>query len=157
MPKPTKEHEWLKQLAGEWTSECEASMPNGETMKAKGTEKAEMLGGFWLIGKGEADMMGMKCSNVLTLGYDAHAEKFVGSWVDSFTGHYWNYEGELDDSGKKLTLKTKGPCPMRPGQLSNFKEVLEIKSEDQKTLMSYIEDDNGGWQKMVTVTYRRKK
>ncbi|HEX2749822.1 MAG TPA: DUF1579 family protein, partial [Verrucomicrobiales bacterium] len=41
MPPPVKEHEWLKQLEGEWTSEFECFMPGEkEAVKGKGTETA---------------------------------------------------------------------------------------------------------------------
>ncbi len=47
MPKPTKEHEWLQQLVGEWDSDVEiAGEPGAPLQKLKGTESGRMMGGF---------------------------------------------------------------------------------------------------------------
>lgn len=157
LPKPTKEHAWLQQLAGEWEVESEMTMPGQPAMKARGTETARMLGEFWLIGESQAEMMGMKMKSILTLGYDQERKKFVGSWVDSCTGHMWTYEGTLDESGKALTLTTRGPCPCKGGAIVNFREVLEIQDKGHKVFTSSMQDEKGNWQKFVTVRSKRKK
>lgn len=157
MPQPTKEHMWLQQLAGEWESESEVNLPGQPPMKGTGTETARMLGGFWLVAEGEATMMGMPMKCILTLGYDPLRQKFVGSWVDSCTGYFWTYEGTLDDSGKILTLRTRGPHPMKPDELVDVREVLEIKDKDHKVFTSAMQDEDGNWQVMATVNSRRKK
>src|SRR5262245_33294904 len=84
MPKPTAEHAKLAQFAGKWKSRAEAVMPEGqEPIVAEGTETSEMLGGFWLLNHGEADMMGDKMISLLTLGYDTKAKRYVGTFVCS--------------------------------------------------------------------------
>jgi hypothetical protein len=156
MPAPVKEHEWLKQLEGEWESEYEAFMPGAtDPMKGKGTESAKMMGGFWLIGNGTGEMMGMTMKSILTLGYDPGKKKYIGTWVDSMTSHLWNYEGTVDSTGKILTLETEGPCMMKPGT-TKFREVTEIKDKDNKTFTSSMLDD-GKWVTIVKVTSKRKK
>lgn len=157
MPKPVKEHEWLKQLEGEWESEMEVHMPGADTpVKGKGTETGRMLGGFWLIAEGQGEMMGMKMSSRFTLGYDPEAKKYTGTWVDSMGSYLWKYEGSVDSTGKILTLNTEGPCPMKPGK-SKFKEVIEIKDKDTKVFTSSMQGDDGKWTLMVKVTSKRKK
>jgi hypothetical protein len=157
MPAPVKEHEWLKQLEGEWTSEYEAFMPGQkESVKGKGSESAKMLGGFWLIGNGKGEMMGMTMNSVLTLGFDPDKKKYVGTWVDSMTSYLWKYEGAVDSAGKILTLETEGPCMMKPG-LAKFREVTEIVDKDHKTFTSSMLGDDGKWITIVKVTSTRKK
>src|SRR5262245_17188305 len=79
MPPPEKEHAWLEQLAGEWESEIECHMvPDQPPMKGKSSESARMLGGFWLVSEGTGEMMDMKMTSVLTLGYDPGKKKYVG-------------------------------------------------------------------------------
>jgi hypothetical protein len=157
MPPPVKEHSWLEQLAGEWESDVEITMPGQPAMKGKSTESAKMMGGFWLVANGEGEMMGMKMTNLLTLGYDPDKKKYVGTWADSMTSYLWKYEGTVDESGKKLTLDTEGPCPMKPGQISKFKEVLEIVDKDTKVFTSSMLGDDGKWTVGVKVTSKRKK
>src|SRR5687767_5350132 len=77
MPPPVKEHAWLQQLVGEWESEMEVFMVPGQpAVKGKGSEVVRMLGGFWLVGEGKGEMMGMKMSSLLTLGYDPEKKKY---------------------------------------------------------------------------------
>ena len=73
------------------------------------------------------------------------------------SGTLWNYEGTVDSSGKKLTLETEGPCPMKGGKISRFKEVVEIKDKDHKVFTSSIQEDDGKWSTMVVVNSTRKK
>jgi len=110
LPAPQKEHEWLKQLEGEWITESEAVMAPGEApVKFKGTEVVRSLGGFWTISEIKSDFMGTPVTGVMTLGYDSQKKKYVGTWIASMDGHLWKYEGTVDDSGKVLTLNTEGP------------------------------------------------
>jgi hypothetical protein len=157
MPKPAKEHKWLEQFTGDWEFETEALVPGGESIMAQGTERAHMLGGFWLVAEGDSKMMGMKVNTIFTVGYHPGEKKFVGSWVDSCTGHMWKYEGTLDQEGRALALETRGPSPLDPTKQANFREVLELVDKDHKTFTSYFQGEDGNWQKMVITRYTRKK
>lgn len=158
MPKPTAQHEWLQQFVGEWESETEAHMEPGKpAVRAKGTEIVRPLGEFWTVSEVKSTMMDKPFTGNLTLGYDADKKKYVGTWVDSMTGHLWNYEGAVDDSGKVLTLETEGACPMRPGKLTKFKEVIEMKDKDHKVFSSAMQGDDGQWVTMMTSQATRKK
>lgn len=54
---PQKEHQWLQQLVGEWTSEAECSMGPGQpSTKSYGTERVRMVGGVWMVGEGQGEM-----------------------------------------------------------------------------------------------------
>lgn len=158
MPKPTKEHELLKQFAGDWGFTAETvPVPGQESMKCKGKESAKMVGGFWYVSNAEGDMMGMPVTNLLTLGYSPEKKKYIGTFVCSMDGTLWQYEGAMDESGKKLTLETEGPSMMEPGKKCKFREVLELKDNDHKTFTSSMQDDKGNWVKIVTMEYVRKK
>lgn len=158
MPQPAAEHAWLQQFVGEWESETEAKMPHEDTtMTMKGTESTRSLGGFWTITEVKSTMMDQPFTGTMTLGYDTNKQKYVGTWVDSMTGHMWQYEGALDESGKVLTLESEGMCPMRPGKTTKFRETIEIKSPDHKVFSSAMMDENGQWTTMMTSHARRVK
>ena len=70
--------------------------------------------------------------------------------------YLWKYEGTVNEEGKTLTLETEGPCPMKPGKLSKFKEVIEFKSKDHKVFTSSMQEDDGKWSTMMTIHYRKK-
>jgi uncharacterized protein DUF1579 len=157
-PPPTEQHAWLKHLTGEWESESEIYMEPGKPpIKSKGTETARMIGGFWLLAENKGTIMDQPMTGILTLGFDPETRDYVGTWVDSMTSYQWKYVGKVDDKGTTLTLETKGPCPKKPGTLSNFKEVMELKDKDQKVFTSSMQEDDGSWTKVATISYRRKK
>jgi len=158
MPAPVKEHEWLQKFVGEWVADTDIFMEPGKPpVKSKGVETVKAVGGFWIVGEGTGECMGMTMQNRLTLGYSPEKKKYIGSWIDSMTSTFWTYEGTVDASGKILTLEAEGPCPMKPGTLSKFREVTEFKSPDHRVFSSSILGDDGKWTTMVVVDYQRKK
>jgi hypothetical protein len=88
---PEKEHEWLAQLAGEFTTDAEVVIaPELPPFKCSGTATARTVGGFWIVNEHKAEPMGVPVLGIMTIGYDPAAKKFVGTWVDSMTSHLWN-------------------------------------------------------------------
>jgi hypothetical protein len=157
LPPPQKEHEWLKQLEGEWVTETEAVMGPGQApLKSKGSEVVRSLGGFWTIGEIKSEIMGTPVTGIMTIGYDPKTKKYIGSWVCSIDGHLWKYEGAVDESGTVLTLNTEGPNMAEPGKLTKMKDVIEVKSKDHKVLKSYMQGDDGKWVQIMTMNARRK-
>jgi len=160
MPKPVKEHEWLGQLVGEWETEAEAVFdPSQPPVKCEGTESCRAIGGFWVLNETTGTPPGSTepMTGLMTLGYDPEKKKYVGTWVDSMTGHLWAYEGTLDKAGKKLTLDTEGPAPMLPGGKAKYREAIEITDGDHKVFTSSIEVAPGEWQTFMTSHATRKK
>jgi Protein of unknown function (DUF1579) len=157
MPTPQKEHEWLKQLEGQWTTEGECNMGPGQpAIKSTGTETGRMVGGFWAVNETKGEMSGMSMTGIMTVGYDPEKKKYVGTWVDSMSNYMWRYEGTVDAAGKTLTLNTEGPAFMDPSKKARYKEVIEFKSKDHKVFSSSIEQD-GKWVTFMTMHAKRKK
>ncbi len=66
LPAPQKEHHWLQQLEGNWTTETEAVMEPGKPpMKMNGTESTRSLGGFWTVSELKCDGMGMSVTGLM--------------------------------------------------------------------------------------------
>jgi hypothetical protein len=157
MPAPQKEHQWLQKFVGDWITKSEISMPGQDPMTVEGTETVKSLGGFWIVSDLKCDFGGQQMHGIMTVGYDPKTKQYVGSWIDSMTDHFWKYEGELDASGKKLTLNSEGPCPMKGGQLTKMRDVVEFQDDDTRTLTSYAQGDDGQWQSFMKMTATRKK
>ena len=154
----TKEHEWLEKFVGEWTSSSEYSPgPGLPSISCKGVTKVHKLGGLWIVGESESTMGEIKVSSVITLGYDPAKKKYVGTWVDSFNNHLWKYEGEVDSTGKVITLEAEGPDFTNPGKTTLFRDVYEFKSDDHKVLSSQVKGPDGAWTTFMTMDYRKKK
>lgn len=157
MPKPTKEHEWLRKIAGDWEFEIQAFVEGAEPLKAKGAEKARMIGGFWVVGESTGSIAELPFTNITSFGYDPEKKKYVGTGIDSMSSTLWLYEGTMDPSGKILTFETTGPCPMRGGKMTKFRGVTEFKSDDQRVFTSSFQEDDGRWVVNAIVTSNRKK
>lgn len=157
-PPPGEHHKWLDQLIGTWSVETEMIPGEGQPpMKATGTDVARSIGGRWVIAELNAEMPGMGTMNaMLTLGFNPETGKYQGTWVDSMTDHLWVYVGTLDPTKKILTLEAEGPNMKDPTKGNmKYRDVIEIKSADHRTLTSSVLDD-GKWVKIVSANYRRK-
>jgi hypothetical protein len=149
----TKEHQWLAQLVGEWSSEMEAAMsPDGPTETHKSTERVRSLGGAWVVLEGD---MGGDHQTIMTLGYDPAKGRFVGSFVGSMMTNQWVYEGELDETGNTLVLSTNGPSAAGDGSYTDYRDTMEIRGPDHRILSSSYRGPDGEWKHFMTAHYRR--
>lgn len=156
---PQQEHKWLHKLVGEWTYEHECSMgPDQPPMKATGTESVRSIGGLWTIGEGQGEMPdGGPATTIMTLGYDPHTKRFVGTFIGSMMTHLWVYNGTLDASGKVLTLDTEGPDFSGAPGLVAYQDTIEFVDDNHRTLSSQLRGPDGQWHKFMTAHYRRKQ
>jgi hypothetical protein len=100
---------------------------------------------------------GETASCLFTFGYDPTKKRFVGSFISSVMPQLWIYDGELDATGKVLTLNTEGPSFTVEGKMAKYKDVIEMKSEDQRVLTSHTLGEDGKWTQFMTANYWRKK
>ena len=156
---PQKEHQWLQRFIGEWTFEGEAMMEPGQPpAKFTGTESVRSLGDLWFLAEGQGEMPGGgAATTLLTLGYDSQKQRYVGTWIGSMMTHLWVCEGELDADERVLTLNAEGPSMASEGKMTQYKDVIEFKSDDHRVLTSHMLSDDGNWQQFMTANYRRKK
>jgi hypothetical protein len=156
---PQKEHQWLQQLVGEWTSEAECSMGPGQpSTKSYGTERVRMVGGLWMVGEGQGEMPGGGTATmIMTLGYDPQKKRYLGTWIGSMMTHMWHYDGEMDASDRILTLSAEGPSMAGDGTMAKYQDIIEIKSKDHRTLSSRVLGPDGTWNHFMTAHYRRRK
>jgi len=155
---PQQEHQWLHKLIGEWSYEHESTCaPDQPPVKVTGTERVRSLGDLWVLCEGQGEMPGAGTSySLITFGYDPAKKRFVGSFISSVMTHFWVYDGELDSSSKVLSLNAEGPSFTVPGQMAQYKDVIEFKSDNERTLTAYVLTD-GQWNEMMRATYRRVK
>lgn len=150
---PQMEHDWLQKLVGTWTSETQY-----EDKQLKGTEIGRTLGGLWVVCEGQSQMPGGGEGNtILTLGYDPQKKRFIGTWIGSMMTHLWIYDGALDETEKELTLESVGPHMERSGETATYRDVIEFKTDDHRTLTGMMLRDDGEWSELMTVHYRRAK
>lgn len=157
---PQKEHEWLQQLLGDWTSEmeCGFGMPGIDPAKSSGKETVRSLGGLWTVAEGEGTGPdGSTMKSLMTLGYDPEKGKYVGTFVASMMTHLWHYAGTIDGSGKVLVLETVGPICSENGPkgTANYRDSIEIVDQNHRIMRSHMLGDNGEWGLIMVATYHR--
>jgi hypothetical protein len=153
--KPVAEHAFLKQFAGDWDCETECFMPGAPPDKSKGSVSGTMIGDLWAVLAVKGNMGGMPYIGQGTFGYDPEKKVYVGTWVDSMSNYLWKYEGKVE--GNKLIFNAEGPCPMKPGKLSKFRDTWEFKGKDQLVLTGEMEGDDGKMAKGMVATCTRKR
>ena len=163
MPKPGKEHAWLRQLEGTWAGEIDMlvdpmnpSKPPEKPIRSKVTESTTLLGGWWALAVVKSEMMGQPFEGRGQYGYDVEKKKYVGTWIDSMMPHLWEYEGSLDASGKVLTLEAMGPDCVNPGAMAKFRDVHEIVDKDTRRMSSAVQRE-GKWVPMMRAELKRMK
>jgi hypothetical protein len=154
-----KEHQWFQKLMGEWICESEMSAGAGQPpVKYTGTETVRALGDVWFLAEAQGEMPGGgPTTTVMTLGYDPQKKRYVGTFIGSMMTFLWIYDGELDASERVLTLHTEGPSMSGDGTMRPYKDVIELQSDDHRTLSGYVQADDGTWQQFMTMSYRRKQ
>jgi len=155
--KPEPQHLWLYKLLGDWVSE--GSMPNedGSVTPWTAEERFRKIGDVWVQGEGRSTTPDGKIAHTqMTLGYDPAKGHFVGSWLGTMMTHLWIYKGTLDEAGKVLTLESEGPSFSGDGSLEMYRDVIEFKNDDERTLTAYNQGKDGAWTSFMSVVYRRK-
>lgn len=156
---PTSKHQWLQKLVGDWTYEAHAAMaPDAPAETFSGRESVRSIGDLWIVATGEGEMPGgQAATTVLTLGYDPRTQRYVGTWVGSMMTHLWIYEGEMSPDDRILTLRSEGPDMVTKGEMAAYKDVVELRGDDQRILTSYRLEDDGRWTEVMYADYRRVK
>jgi hypothetical protein len=146
--RPGPEHEQLKKMEGTW----ETAMKFGD-MVSKGTATFKMeLGGLWLAGSLESELLGQKFSGRSMDSYDSMKKKYVSLWFDSMSTSPVIMEGTYDKEKKTLTMVGEGPG--QNGPATKYKSVTKTLDNDTVVLTMYIGE---GKDPAFVITYKRKK
>jgi hypothetical protein len=149
-----QEHRWLERLVGEWTSEMEAVMKPGDPPETfTGTESVRSLDGLWVLCEGQPS--GGASTTIMTLGYDTAKGRYVGTFIGSMSTYMWVYEGTVDAGGNALTLETEGPSFADESRMAKYRDTIEFRGDDHRVLSSTMQGEDGGWQQVMEVHYRR--
>lgn len=102
--KPTEEHGLLMDAVGEWKGVIKMTMPGLEGQEMKATETITSIGDFWTTSDFHGEFMGEEFTGRAVMGYDAKAEKMVGTWCDSSSSFLAVMEGEVDTKTGVVTM-----------------------------------------------------
>ena len=132
--------------------------PDGPVEKFETTESVRSLEGVWVVCEGRGEMpAGAPSTTIMTLGYDPAKGRYVGTWIGSMMTYLWVYDGWLDPTGRVLTLEAEGPDMEEDGKLARYRDVIEIKSDDYRTMTAQVLGSDGEWRGFMTAYYHRQK
>jgi hypothetical protein len=152
---PTKEHDFLQKLVGNWDIVADAMASNPE--HATWRETVRSLDGLWFVAEAHGEMPGGgTATTMLTLGYDPSKGKYVGNWIDSILNYMWVYEGTLEDDGRTLLLETEGPNVESKGRTARYRERVTFENDNSRSFTSHIQAEDGSWRQLMRMQYRRR-
>jgi Protein of unknown function (DUF1579) len=144
---PSKQHQWLQRLAGDWLVDADDTPQWSETVRS--------LDGLWFVAEGKGEMPGGgAATTIMTLGFDPKRNRYIGSWVGSMMSHLWIYEGSVD--GNVLTLDTEGPDFWSEGRRAKYQDIITFENDDRRILTSRMLNEDGTWRHVMKASYQRK-
>lgn len=157
LPPPTPQHEWLKQLVGNWTINGTCTMPDGSIGKSEATESARMVGDYFIHAtlKGKVPGADDPVETILIIGFDPGTSEFVGTCIGSPMPQLINYTGTLAEDKSTLTLACDAPDLEDQYKTSAYRDVIVITSEDTREFHSEIRLKDGSWNRFMSSYYTR--
>lgn len=150
------EHTILGRFAGEWKFE-KRSAPEDSTepeIMGQGTVSAELVGGFFVIGRWSGDVHGAEYKAIQSLGYDIEQKNYTGCWVDSTMSYRWELNGTVDEKSQEFIVTASGPGP--GGGTATFRERYQFNSVDSITIVGEMRQGEK-WVAFVTTRLSRKR
>ena len=156
-PEPQAEHRWLQRMIGEWRYESEGEADPGDpAMRDTGTETVRALGDVWVMCEARSEApSGGSSQWVMTVGFDPTKKRFVGTFIGSMMAFLWLYEGSLDAAGNALALESEGPSFAEEGKMAKYRDVMELRGDDERVFTSHYQTADGTWHPFMTTRYQR--
>jgi len=154
---PGAPHNLLAGMAGSWHTRTRCWMePGMPAMESTGTcEQKTLLGGRYLQQDFAGNMMGMPFNGIGLTGYDNHKQRYVSTWMDSMSTGIFFFEGTAGADGRTITQQCLYDDPVR-GPVK-WRSVTKIVNDDTHLFEMYITDKSDKEEKMMEITYTRKK
>lgn len=153
---PLPQHEWLKNLVGDWNVESVVTMgPDQPPLTLHGTERFSMFGPLWVICEGEGETPGGPHYYRMGLGYDVSFKEYRGFFITSMSSHHWRYVGDLSEDGRTMTLTCEGPDMEVDGKTAWYRDVHFLIDPNTREMKSYFQDGEGNWVEFQSCTITR--
>lgn len=158
-PPVAPEHEWLAQLAGDWSISGGGDMgpEAGGAFTMRWVASSRTYGDYWLVTEIAADFGGVEWRGLQTIGWDPTKSAFIGTWFDTTNHFLWHYQGSLDASRKKLTMEATGPSMMDPSAMAQYRDVTEIVGPNEQRISSWTKGPDGKWMTFMEATATRRR
>jgi hypothetical protein len=150
-------HKVLTRMAGSWNTRIKSwSEPDKPPMESTGTSEQKMiLGGRFLQQEFSGEMMGSPFTGIGVTGYDNHTKKYVSTWIDSMSTAILFFEGTAGADGSTITQEGRYDDPIR-GPMK-WRSVTRVVDDNTHLFEMYATDKRGKEEKMMEITYTRKR
>lgn len=137
--------DWLDQLTGDWTYEGD-SIPSDLARTRTGTEIVTRRGA-WVVIESDDDVR-------FQLSFNKETGRVTGDFISWEYAGLWVYDGAPD--GRRMALASRGPrMDGAPGE-TDYEDIWEIVSADERVTTGRFRNDAGEWQDFNVTRYRRK-
>lgn len=152
--KPSKHHAVLERTVGTW--DATFHIPMKEVQEEKGVLTRRMIGKLWVVEDFVGQLMGAPFHGHGATGYDPAKQKYVGTWIDSWTDRLVTYEGTYDEATNTLRSEVINKNPMTG---EDHLEIHETKFEgaDKMTFRMLWPVPDAEPIVTMTIVYERKK
>jgi len=154
---PGAEHKNLEYMIGTWDVTLKLWMaPEAPAQESKGSSTAEwILGGRYTRYTFTSDFMGMPFEGRGVTGYDNIEQKYFSIWLDNMSTHALKDSGTYDAATK--TFNFVGEFKDATGKTIKARNVIKVVSNDQHVMTFYHTEPGKPEQKVMELTYNRKK
>jgi hypothetical protein len=154
---PGAPHKLLARMAGSWHTQSKFwTVPGMPPVTSEGScEQTMILDGRFLQQDYTGDMMGAPFSGVGVTGYDNNTQQYVGTWMDSMSTGIFFFAGTADDQGKTIIQYCRYNDPIK-GPV-RWRSVTKIVDDNTHRFEMYVTDKSDQEEKMMEITYTRKK
>lgn len=137
--------DWLDQMVGDWTFEGRSVLDDAEQVRT-GTERVTRLGA-WVVIDGEGYRF--------KLAMDPATGRLTGDFVHWEHPYLWTYDGAIEADGR-LHLLSHGPDMQGKGSETEYDDIFEIVSPDERRSIGRVKTVNGEWRDFSRTIYRRE-
>ena len=137
---------WLDQLVGDWTFEGHG-VPESPEHRRQGAETV-VRRGAWIVVESDDGAR-------FQLAMDPTSGEVSGDFVNWEDPNLWVYKGAVEADGK-LHLRSRGPSFDIEGEETDYDDVLEILSPNERRLTGRLVGPDGEWRDFMVTNYRRK-
>ena len=157
MPKPAKEHGFLKKFEGKWDSKMSMRHSADQPwMECAGTEHNRMVGDFWMVSEWKTDSTEMPMQGLASTGYDPIKKKYIVTWIGSTSPALSAGEGAVDGAGNILTTDVKS-TDCQTGKPVSMTMVQEFKDKDTVAWSMRMKGKDGNDYECMKGESKRKK
>jgi len=154
---PGAPHKLLTRMAGSWDTRTSSWFEPGKPpVESKGTcEQTMILGGRFLHQEFTGDMMGAVFTGIGVTGYDNFKKRYVSTWSDSMSTGIYYFEGISGNDDHTIEMECRTDDPVR-GSIK-WRSVTKIVDDNTHLFEMYVTDKSDKEQKMMEITYTRKR